>query len=203
MEYLLVGGIGSLIWLAFWGLILYGVWVLIRNSIPALEGIGPEDLSPVSAILTLFLILAVLFLFQQAWNDLGRLAGQGNRYDAELILNRLIMRAVFVCPAAIIALVVYFLVKGKGVRYGVITLPYFIASLIFLVRLLFDAGKFVLSEYKVYGIYIVLVFIIIAISALIFFIQRQYEGYKQMEEKTRKEAEKQTSDIKKDSLPGV
>ncbi|KKR51079.1 MAG: hypothetical protein UT84_C0003G0074 [Candidatus Curtissbacteria bacterium GW2011_GWA1_40_16] len=205
MDYLIFGSITTLLWLGFWGLVVYIVWVFVRNSIPALKGIGPDDLSPLSLILTVFLVLAVLFLFEQAWNDLGNLAG-GNKYvyDATVELSRLLIRTVFVGPATFIALLLYFSLKGKGTRYGVITLPYFITSLIFLIRLLFDAGRFVLSEYRVIGIYIVLVFIIIVISGLIFFIQKQYEEYKKQESKVQKGLDDDQSKQKiNQSLPQV
>jgi len=205
VDYLIFGSITTLLWLGFWGLVVYIVWVFVRNSIPALKGIGPDDLSPLSLILTVFLVLAVLFLFEQAWNDLGNLAG-GNKYvyDATVELSRLLIRTVFVGPATFIALLLYFSLKGKGTRYGVITLPYFITSLIFLIRLLFDAGRFVLSEYRVIGIYIVLVFIIIVISGLIFFIQKQYEEYKKQESKVQKGLDDDQSKQKiNQSLPQV
>lgn len=196
-----IQNLGTLLWLGFWGLILYGIWVLVRNSVPAFKGIGPEDLSPFSAVLTFFLMIAVIFLFQQAWSDLGRLAGGG--FDrATVDVNILMLRALFVGPATLIALTVYFLVRGKGTRYGVVTLPYFITSLIFLVRLLFDAGRFVLQEYRVWGIYIVLIFIIVTISAIIFFIQKQYEEYKHQEGRV-KEALKKESDKSDPRMPKV
>lgn len=204
VDYIFYGGITSLIWLAFWGLIVYAVWVFVRNSIPALKGIGPEDLSPLSLFLTVFLVLAVLFLFEQAWNDLGRLA-VGDQYvsNSSMELSRLLVRTVFVGPATLIALFLYFSLKGRGTRYGVITLPYFITSLIFLIRLLFDAGRFVLFEYRVFGIYIVLVFIIIVISGLIFFIQKQYEEYKKQESKIQTSLNEEDKGRRSESLPPV
>lgn len=89
-----------MIWLAFWGLILYVIWVFVRNSMPAFKGIGPEDLSPLSLFLTIFLVLAVIFLFEQIWNDVGRLAGESSRYgyDPSVELSRLLLRTVFVGP---------------------------------------------------------------------------------------------------------
>ena len=204
MDYVFYSGFYNLIWLAFWGLILYGVWVFVRNSIPAFKGIGPADLSPLSLVLTIFLVLAVIFLFEQAWNDLGRLAGEhtGYGYNSEIELSKLIIRSLFVGPATFIALFLYFSLRGKGTRYGVITLPYFITSLIFLIRLLFNVGVFVLREYKSVGIYIVLIFIIIVISGLIFFIQKQYEAYKKQESQIQKKVDEvEKKDLRKDSLP--
>ena len=205
MEFLFAfGAIGTLVWLGFWGLVIYGIWVFIRNSVPALRDIGPKDLSPLSLILTFFLVIAVIFLFQQAWNDLGRLAGEQirGRYSPDLELSRLLIRLLFVGPATFFALLLYFLLRGKGTKYGVLTLPYFITSLLFLIRLLFDAGRFVLNQYKVLGIYIVLIFIIVIISALIFFIQNQYESYKSLESKIQKKVkENEQDDPRKDSLP--
>lgn len=206
VEYLFYGGLTTLIQLAFWGLILYCVWVLVRKSIPAFEGIGPPDLSPLSLILTIFLVLAVIFLFEQAWNDLGSLAGESARYgyDSETELSKLLIRSIFIGPATFIALFLYFSLKGKGTRYGVITLPYFITSLIFLIRLLFNTGKFVLNEYKVFGIYIVLVFIIIVISGIIYFIQKQYEIHKKVESQIQKEvAAQEKKNTTEESLPPV
>ncbi len=201
--FFLAGSIGTLLWLGFWGLILYGIWALIRNSVPAFKGIGPEDLSPFSAILTFFLLITVIFLFQQAWSDAGRLAGDASTYEPVVELNKLLLRSLFIGPAAVIALTVYFFVKGKGTRYGVLTLPYFIASLIFLIRLLYYTGRFVLQEYRDWGIYVVLVFIIIVISALIFFIQKQYEQYKHQENRIQQalKTDADKNDPLKDSPP--
>ena len=44
-TFLIFGSLGTLVWLAFWGAILYFLWIFIRDSVPALRGIGPE-LSP-------------------------------------------------------------------------------------------------------------------------------------------------------------
>lgn len=212
MGYLFYGGIYSLIWLAFWGLLLYAVWVFVRKSLPALNGIGPEDLSPLTLILTLFLIIAALFLFQQVWNDLGRIATElvskdevRYVYNSAVELSKLILRAVFVGPVTLIAVILYFSVRGKGKEYGVITLPYFIASLIFLVRLIFGAGQFVLSEYKYYGIYIVLIFIIAVISGVILFVQKQYESYKHIQSRIQKGVEEQDKKptTRQNNLPPV
>lgn len=209
MEFLYAfGALGTLLWLGFWGLVLYGVWVFIRNSVPALEDIGPKDLSPLSLILTIFLVLAVIFLFEQIWKDLGSLSGETSRYrysyDSSIELSKLIWRSIFVGPATFIALYLYFSFRGKGTRYGVITLPYFITSLIFLIRILFNAGRFVLNEYKVLGIYIVLIFLIVVISGVIFFVQKQYETHKKIESRIQKEvSEEEMKDGRKVSNPPV
>lgn len=209
MVYFIVsifGSVVTLFWLAVTGVILYVIWIFVRSSVPLLQNIGPEDISPLSVLLTLFLILIVNLLFSKIWFDLGRLAGASYPiwdYSSDIYLRVLIYRSVFVGITSVGAFLL--LSMGKGTRYGIITLPYFIISLIFLVWLLFELCRFLLVEYESLGIYIVLVLIIVIVSGLILLVQKQYEQYKKQERNIKEKlvAEQEQNSKKNDSFPQV
>ena len=171
---------------------------------PILQNVGPGDVSPLSVVLTIILLLAVNLLFSKIWFDLGRLAGADYpiwNYSADIYLKVLIFRSIFVGITSFVALIL--LGKGKGTRYGIVTLPYFIISLIFLVWLLFEICKFLITEYKSLGIYIVLIIVILIVSGLILLVQKQYEAYKKQENKIKDalKKEEENKDLRRDSLP--
>lgn len=207
MEYFIVsifGSVATLFWLGLTGLVLYFVWIFIRTSVPVLQNIGPSEVSPLSVFLTILLLVAVNLLFSKIWFDLARLAGAvypvwDNPSDVYLMV--LIYRSIFVGITSFVAL--FFLGKGRGTRYGIITLPYFIISLIFLVWLLFEVCRYLVVELKSMGIYIVLVLVILIFSGLILFVQKQYEAFKNIENKLKSEVSAKTEETRKNSLPQI
>jgi len=176
------------------GLILYFVWNFIRESVPALKGIGPENISPLSIVLSILLILTINLLFAKVWVDLTRFAGASNT------LQVIIYHTVFVAVVSFLA--IFMMLLHKGTKSGLVILPYFIVSLLFLVRVLYEICAFLVIEYKNVGVYVVIILLILVLTGLIFVIQKSYESYKKRENRIGDAMSKESS-IQKDSLPPV
>lgn len=196
------GSFWTIFWLLISGLILYFVWTFVRESIPALKDIGPENISPLSVVLSILLILAINLLFSKIWIDLGQLSknldgiGLGLGYP----LNMIFYHAIFVGVVSVLAVVL--LMINKGTKIGLVVLPYFIVSLLFLIRVLFEICTFLVKEYENLGVYVVIVLVILILTILIFLIQKSYENFKKRENRIEDALRKESS-VKKDSLPPV
>jgi branched-subunit amino acid transport protein AzlD len=184
--------LSTLLWLSFWALVLWGIWSFLKDRFQPLSLIGPT-ISPIAVILSVFLTITIIFLFGRIWDDLSLLvtpAGESIRFgryvSAQVALDRLFVHTLFVVPVVILAIVVYQAVKDKHSHYGALTLPYFIGALLFTARLLWDTGDYVLREYHKWGIYMVLIFLVVVFSGLIFYIQQKWE---ERQTKVKKEAE--------------
>jgi len=173
--------LSTLIWLSFWALVFWGLWSFLRERFQPLSALGPT-VSPVAVILSVFLTITVIFLFGRIWDDLALLVtpsqetiGFGRYVSSQVALDRLFVHTLFVVPVVILAIVIYQAVKDKGSHYGALTLPYFIGALIYTLRLLWDIGDYVLREYHKWGIYAILIFLIVVFSSLIYYIQHKWE----------------------------
>lgn len=173
-------------WL-FWGLLIFFIWTQVSKRVPKVQALGPK-VSPIAVLLAIVLTIAVIFLLNQVWNDLARLVlPSGRQYtgfdysyrylkgNPQLALDLIFVHTLFVVPLVIVAIIIYLAVKDKGSKLGAITLPYFIGALVMLLRLLFDIGSFVVSNYGRLGVYLVLIFIILTFSILVFYVQREWE----------------------------
>ncbi len=177
----------NLISLVFLGLIIWGIWSFVSKKVPAFQAIGPK-ISPITILLSVFLTIVVIVLFNQIWSDLSRLVTSGlgadlPRYSSGTLsptveLNMIFVHTLFVVPLVVVALMVYLSVKDKGSKYGAVTLPYFIGSLIMVLRLLWDIGDYVIDNLGRSGIYLVLIFLVVVFSALIFYVQHKWEESK-------------------------
>lgn len=182
----------SLIWLVILGLIIWGIWSFVSKRVPALQAIGPK-ISPITVLLSVFLTIVVIALLSQIWSDLSRLVtpefgADTSRYSIRQLspaveLNLIFAHTLFVAPLVVVALMAYLSVKDKGSKYGAVTLPYFIGSLIMVLRLLWEIGDYVIDNLGRSGIYLVLIFLVIVFSVLIFYVQQRWE-----EEKAKVEA---------------
>lgn len=173
-------------WL-FLGLIIFFIWTQVSKRVPQVQALGPK-VSPITVLLSIALTIAVFFLFNQIWNDLARLVlPTGRPYSGfdysyrylkgnpQQALDLIFVHTLFVVPLVVVAVIVYLAVKDKGSKFGAVTLPYFIGALVMLLRLLFDIGSFVVSNYGRVGVYLVLAFIIVVFSILIFYVQKAWE----------------------------
>lgn len=75
----------------------------------------------------------------------------------------------------IVALVIFMLLYRRGTAYAAVTLPYFIGAVIITIRLLFDAGSWMVREYQKLGIYIVLGTLLVIFSILTVVIQNWWQ----------------------------
>ncbi len=202
----------DIISLAGWsifGLILIAVWQRVAPSgwrLGGSAGGGVHKVSAFTVIFAVLLTLALVFLFNQIWGDIGNLvksqpspsypgryqyksdlefqdawnayneavqAAERERGNVEL--QRLFIHTAFVVPVIIIALIIFLTFYRRGTAYAAVTLPYFIAALTITIRLLFDAGSWVISEYQKLGIYIVLGTLIVVFSILTVLVQAWWQ----------------------------
>lgn len=175
----------TLFWLTFWALLLWGIWSFLKERFRPLSSLGPT-ISPIAVVLSVFLTITIVVLFGRIWDDLSLLVtpgqevvGFGQELSVQVALDRLFVHTLFIVPVVTVAILVYLAVKDKGSRYGAVTLPYFIAAVLFTGRLIWDAGDYVIRQYQKWGIYIVLIFLVLVFSCLTYYIQHKWEERRQ------------------------
>jgi hypothetical protein len=160
------------------GVILFLIFSRARFRIPGL--------SSLSLFLAILIFVAATILFNQIWADVTDLVRpEGTSYyyrsDREFLsikLNELLAHTLYVIPLLVLAIILYVTLEKKGVRYRVVTFPYFAAAGITMIRLLIDVGAFAIERYEKGGIYGVLIIVLVVLSALIFYIQKKWEERK-------------------------
>jgi len=163
------------------GIILFLIFSRIRFRIPGL--------SPISLFLAVLIFIAATILFNVIWGDITDLVRpKGTPYYYRrteeffsLKVNELLAHTFYVIPLLIIAVILYATLEKKGIKYRVVTFPYFAAAGIMIIRLVFDIGFFAIERFEKAGIYGVLIFVLVVLSILIFYIQRKWEGRKKEE----------------------
>ena len=113
--------------------------------------------------------------FQEAYGKYQEAQQQIQKERANLELQRLFTHTAFVIPVLIVALVIFMLLYRRGTAYAAVTLPYFIGAVIITIRLLFDAGSWMVREYQKLGIYIVLGTLLVIFSILTVVIQNWWQ----------------------------
>ncbi len=120
--------------------------------------------SPFSAGLAVVLFVAIMILLNKVIDDS---AFYTNTVNAQLIFDVLI-----VIPFILIAFILRESFPNTGKRYLLVSQPYFVVSALLLVRLLWDTSKYILNTNATYGVYVVLVLIIIVLTGAILFVQK-------------------------------
>jgi len=85
---------------------------------------------------------------------------------------QLIFDALIIIPFLLIAFILRESFPNTGRRYLLISQPYFIVSGVLLVRLLWDTSKYILNTNATYGVYVVLILIILILTGSILFVQK-------------------------------
>jgi hypothetical protein len=113
-------------------------------------------------------------------SDLGAIPEKFSSISLDTIqLLKLGYRAFFAFPVLIVTVVLYYLLTPQTKKsYEILIYPYIIFSLFMLLYVLIDAGIYVIDEFKEAGIYAVLVFSIIILTAVIIYIIKKKEEQK-------------------------
>jgi hypothetical protein len=96
--------------------------------------------------------------------------------DSEMFTNsinaKLIFDVLLIVPFLVVAFILHESFRDKRRKFLIISQPYFLVSGFLLVRLLWDTSSYILNANAAYGVYVVLVLIIIVLTASILFIQK-------------------------------
>jgi hypothetical protein len=120
--------------------------------------------SPFSIGLAVVLIIAIMILLNKVIDDAA--------YYTNTINARLIFDGLIVVPFLLMAFILHESFVGTGKRFLLVSQPYFVVSAALLVRLLWDTSKYVLNANATYGVYIVLIMIILVLTGSILFVQK-------------------------------
>lgn len=124
----------------------------------------PSDNSPFASGLAVVLVAAMMILLNKVIDDAA--------YYTNTINAQLIFDALIIIPFLLVAFILHESFVGTGKKFLLLSQPYFIVSAVLLVRLLWDTSKYVLNANATYGVYIVLVMIILVLTGSILFVQK-------------------------------
>lgn len=170
----------SLFWWIILGLIVFLIW---HKTTEKKEG-KEKKVSLLTILFAIILTVIINSLFFLIWDDIGKTArGELGQYNLpqEIVLKGIIMHSFFAIPLIIIALVGYFWLYKKGIKYLSLIMPYLISSIFITLMLIIDIGSYVINEYKRTGIYIILVILAVIFSGIVFFVQQKWEKDKNKE----------------------
>ncbi|MDE2031262.1 MAG: hypothetical protein KGI58_03345 [Patescibacteria group bacterium] len=125
---------------------------------------GPEYNSPFSVGLAIVLVAAIMILLNKVIDDAS--------YYTNTINSQLIFDVLIVIPFILIAFILHESFINTGKRFLLVSQPYFLVSAALLVRLLWDTSKYILNTSATYGVYIVLILIILVLTGSILFVQK-------------------------------
>lgn len=164
---------GILLGWAILALVIFGIWELLSRRVPSFKTYEGK-ISPITILFAIILTIAITMLMSAIWRDLGKLITT-SEYGSLLNANLIFIHGAYAIPLLIVASVLFNRLKQKGTLGFVLVLPYFIGSLIIMIRFLFETGRYVINLYDRLGVYLVIVIVIIIVSILLLFFQKQWE----------------------------
>lgn len=153
-----------------------GMSTPINNNVANKEQIPPnlfnessahkdvEYNSPFSSGLAVILLVAIMIFLNKVIDDAGLYT---NTINARLIFDVLI-----IIPFILIAFILRESFPNTGKRFLLVSQPYFVVSGVLLVRLLWDTSKYILNTNATYGVYVVLILVILVLTGSILFVQK-------------------------------
>lgn len=120
--------------------------------------------SPFSYGLAIVLVGAVFILLNKIISD--------SSYYTSSINAQLVFDVLIIIPFLLIAFILHESFSSHGKRFLLVSQPYFLVSAFLLVRLLWDTSKYILDANVTYGVYVVLVMIILVLTGSILFVQK-------------------------------
>lgn len=120
--------------------------------------------SPFSSGLAVILLVAIMIFLNKVIDDAGLYT---NTINARLIFDVLI-----IIPFILIAFILRESFPNTGKRFLLVSQPYFVVSGVLLVRLLWDTSKYILNTNATYGVYVVLILVILVLTGSILFVQK-------------------------------
>lgn len=88
------------------------------------------------------------------------------------INGKLIFDALIIIPFLFVAFILHGSFSQDNKKFLILSQPYFITSAFLLVRLLWDTSAYILNTNATYGVYVVLVLVIAALTGIILFVQK-------------------------------
>lgn len=125
---------------------------------------SPDYTSSYSIGLAIVLCGSIFVLLNKIIDDSSRLT--------ETINAKLIFDVLLIVPFLVIAFILHESFREKRKKFLIISQPYFLVSGFLLIRLLWDTSRYVLDANAAYGVYIVLILVILVLTGSILFIQK-------------------------------
>ena len=120
--------------------------------------------SPYSRLLAVVLFVTLLILSTKIIKDV--------RLNFPDDINaRLTFDALLVLPFLIAASALHFFFHQRKEKFLILSQPYYLVAGWLMLRLLWNVSQYILDSNAVYGVYIVLVLVVVVLTAIIFFIQ--------------------------------
>lgn len=170
----------GLFWWAIPAIIIYFIWYKIKKTkSPTKE----PKISFLTIVFSIILTIVIISLFTLIWGDITKSAlggessiGRLQKEERSIAQFRAILyHTGFVVPLIALALVLYFWLYKKGVKYSALVVPYLIGSIFMVLRLLSDVGIYIVEQYKRVGIYGVVIALVVVFSLIVFFVQQKWE----------------------------
>ncbi len=120
--------------------------------------------SPYSIGLAIIAFVSLLILVNKIIDDTATLTSGINQ--------QLIFDALIIVPFLIMAFILHGSFSENRKRFLILSQPYFVTSGLLLVRLLWDTSRYILNASAVYGVYIVLIIVILVLTGLIIFVRK-------------------------------
>lgn len=137
----------------------------IKQTSPTVQNKASiEYNSPYSIGLATVLCGAIFILLNKVIDDSAMFT---NSINAKLIFD-----VMLIVPFIVVAFVLRESLRDHKKKFLIVSQPYFLVSGFLLVRLLWDTSNYILNANAAYGVYVVLILIIIVLTGSILFIQK-------------------------------
>lgn len=117
-------------------------------------------------------VLLSIVLFFTLLTLANKIIGDITRHFKTDIATGLIVNALIILPFLLLAFALHYGLAEKGIKYQILSKPYYIVSAWLLIKLLFRVSNYILSTQVVYGVYIVLLLIVTVLTGVVFFVQK-------------------------------
>lgn len=136
----------------------------IGNNPNIRQPVSIEYNSPYSVGLAVVLCGAIFVLLNKIIDDSALFTNSIN--------SKLIFDVLLIIPFLITAFILHESFHERRKRFLIISQPYFLVSGFLLIRLLWDTSRYILNTNATYGVYIVLILVIIVLTGSVLFIQK-------------------------------
>lgn len=135
----------------------------LRELAPEIK--RPNYNSPFSLFLAVTLLVFLWIFANKVVSDSTDLFGEG--ISAGLITNTLV-----IIPFLLIAFAIHLFFQEKKEKFKILSIPYFAVSGWLLLKLLIQVSQYILDSQVVYGVYFVLILAVVALTSIVFFVQK-------------------------------
>lgn len=152
-----------------------------------MNGKKTEKKNFLALLLAILLFATFLVLFDNLWRDIGELVSKGIavapnitvQQRAALELKKLVVHFIYVTLLLSATSAVFFALRSKADNLKAVTVPVLLASAVTFIRLLFEAGSYMIRQYEKTGLYLVIIGALIVLIAAIMLIQSRWSTSEQ------------------------